>query len=220
MPSNTRTVGLIFVVAGLACLAVEPARCGEPPPDRPPAAPTGYSLPFGRSDESSLGVPLSPHSRQSPLPLPGPEDSNRTQKDPGPDLSSAITVAGSLALVLGLFLLVAWAMRRAAPAGSALLPGEVFEVLGRAPMAGRQQVHLLRCGNKLLLCCVTPAGAETLAEITDPLEVDRLAGLCRQTHPGSATAVFRQVFGQLTSGHARAGAFSTANRGGLEDRDV
>ena len=54
---------------------------------------------------------------------------------------------------------------------------------GRAPLAGRQHVHLLRCGSKLLLVSVTPGGAETLTEVTDPAEVDRLAGLCRQAHP-------------------------------------
>jgi hypothetical protein len=58
-------------------------------------------------------------------------------------------------------------------------------------------MHLLRCGNKLLLVSVTPAGAETLTEVTDPLEVDRLAGLCRQAHAQSATVAFRQVFQQL-----------------------
>jgi flagellar biogenesis protein FliO len=105
-------------------------------------------------------------------------------------------VAGSLAVVLGLFLLVAWAMRRAAPRGSALLPSEVFEVLGRAHLAGRQQAHLLRCGRKLLLVSVTPAGVETLTEVTEPLEVDRLAGLCRQAQPHGATAAFRQIFQQ------------------------
>ena len=93
------------------------------------------------------------------------------------------TVGGSLAVVLGLFLLVAWVMRKASPRSSSALPGEVFEVLGRAPLAGRQQVHLLRCGSKLLLVSITPAATETLTEVTDPVEVDRLAGLCRQAHP-------------------------------------
>jgi hypothetical protein len=60
-------------------------------------------------------------------------------------------------------------------------------------------VYLLRCGQKLLLVSLTPAGAETLTEVTDPQEVDRLAGLCRQAHPQSATAAFRQVFQQFAS---------------------
>jgi len=71
-------------------------------------------------------------------------------------------------------------------------------VLGRAPLAARQQVHLLRCGRKLLLVSVTPAGAETLTEITEPEEVDRLAGLCRAAQPGSSTATFRRLLDQFT----------------------
>ena len=50
-----------------------------------------------------------------------------------------------LALVLGLFFLVVWALRRASPNSSATLPGEVLETLGRAPLANRQQVLMLRC---------------------------------------------------------------------------
>ena len=53
--------------------------------------------------------------------------------------------------MLGIFFLVVWLLRRASPRGPAALPGEAFEVLGRAPLANRQQAHLLRCGNKLLL---------------------------------------------------------------------
>ncbi|MFH1920330.1 MAG: flagellar biosynthetic protein FliO [Planctomycetota bacterium] len=112
-------------------------------------------------------------------------------------LSPLITISGSLGVVLGLFLLVAWVMQRAVPGGSVLLPKEVVEVLGRAALAGRGQVHLLRCGSKLLLVCVSPTGIETLTEITDPDEVNRLAGLCGQGRPGSTTAAFRQVFQQF-----------------------
>jgi len=108
-----------------------------------------------------------------------------------------ITVGGSLAIVLGLFLVVAWALRKTAPRGSLVLPKEVFDILGRAPLGARQQVQLLRCGNKLLLVSITPGGAETLTEVTDPVEVDRLAGICHQAHPKSATTAFRQVFQQM-----------------------
>jgi flagellar biogenesis protein FliO len=87
-------------------------------------------------------------------------------------------------------------MRRAAPRGARPLPPEVFEVLGTAPLAGRQHVHLLRCGRRLLLVSVAPEGAETLAEICDPDEVAHLAGLCRQAQSHSATATFRQIFQQ------------------------
>ncbi len=181
-----------------------PLSSGKRPPDA------------GRPPEPSAGtiasVPLSPPARQSLIPLPPPGRSNLTQRSPNDGLPSMVTVAGSLALVLGVFFLVAWGIRRASPAGGTALPDQVFQVLGRAPMANRQQVHLLRCGNKLILVSVTTAGTETLTEITDPVEVDRLAGLCRQAHPNSATAAFRQVFGQLASGHLRTGLLGASGR--------
>ena len=157
--------------------------------------------------DSTGSQPLSPAAettatrRDDSLPLLPPES------DAQPDgvgsggyrggAGSAVTVIGSLAIVLGLFLLLAWVLRRASPASMMNLPSEVVEVLGQLQLPGRQQVQLLRCGTKLLLVSVTPAGAETLTEITDPDEVNRLAGLCQQARPGSSTATFRQVFGQL-----------------------
>ncbi len=109
-----------------------------------------------------------------------------------------MTVAGSLTCVLGLFCALAWLGRRAWPSNSiARLPEGVLEVLGRSLLAGRQPLYLVRLGNKLLLVCVTAAGTQTLAEITEPMEVDRIAGLCRQNQPGNITATFRQVLSQL-----------------------
>jgi flagellar biogenesis protein FliO len=114
-------------------------------------------------------------------------------------IGSLLTMGASLVLVLGLFMIVAWLLRRATPGHVAVLPKEVFEVLGRAPLASRQQVHMVRCGRKLLLLSSSPAGIETLTEIDDPIEVDRLAGLCVQAQPGSASRVFRQVFQQFAA---------------------
>ena len=55
-------------------------------------------------------------------------------------------------------------------------------------------MQLLRLGNKLVLIAVSPTGTDTLAEITDPVEVDRLTGYCYQGHPNSSTAAFHKVF--------------------------
>lgn len=120
-------------------------------------------------------------------------------------LGSVVTVTSSLAIVLGLFFVTAWLMRRTGSGGLASLPSDVFEVLGRAPLNHRQQVHLLRCGTKLLLVSLTPDSAETLTEIDDPDEVTRLAGLCRANHAGSASAAFRQVLHQFAGQPAEPG---------------
>lgn len=167
-----------------------PAR---PLPTQPHAAEPRAERRFGTPDP----VPLSPPSPRPTLPRLSP--AKESSANGRSELPSPIAVGGSLAVVLGIFFLVAWGMRRATPAGSTRLPSEVLEVLGRAPLAQRQQVSLVRCGKKLLLISTTPTGVETLTEITDPLEVDRLAGICRQGHPGSATTAFRQVLGQMAN---------------------
>ena len=59
-------------------------------------------------------------------------------------------------------------------------------------------MHLVRLGSKLVLISVMPNGAETLAEVTDVDEVNRLLGLCRQTQSGSVTRSFQEVFRQLS----------------------
>ena len=175
-------------------------------PDRPASRAAAEA-----SKPASPGSPGAP----SPIPLAPRSRSRQTGAAGGAaragGLPSIITVGSSLALVLGLFLVVAWLMRRAAPGGSAVLPGEVLELLGRAALAGRTQVHLVRLGNKLLLVSMSTAGVETLAEITDPDEVTRLAGLCRQAQPGSTTAAFRQVLQQL------AGPRTASGRSGRDD---
>jgi flagellar biogenesis protein FliO len=222
MPPLARTIGLLLIVAGPAALAAQtysapaapfpgPApeiarqRAAErtevvpaahqaplPPGDHP--APSGEAAP-GQQGKGNAGAPPAAAGREAPLPLPPPGSNNRGEAgNRAGGLPSAITVAASLAVVLGIFFLIAWAMRRTAPPGLTPLPGEVLEVLGRAPLAGRQQVYLLRCGTKLLLVSVTPTGAETLTEIIDPMEVDRLSGLCHEARPNSATAAFRRVF--------------------------
>jgi len=144
-------------------------------------------------------VPITPRSEPPSLPLKPPDGASSSETGSSAT-ASVVTMVASLGLVLGIFLLTAWGIRRAAPQAIQSLPKEAFEVLGRAPLAGRQHAHLLRLGNKLVLVSLTPAGAETLAEIIDPVEVDRVAGLCRENQSGSASAAFRQVLGQFATG--------------------
>lgn len=158
----------------------------------------------GPSDSDRLRTP-SGGPKVTPLPAPGQGGQAReatSSAGPGGP-QGLLTVVSSLGMVLGLFFIVAWAMRRATPGAGALLPGEVVEVLGRAPLANRQHVHLIRLGSKLVLISVTPAGVEALSEVTDPEEVQQLIGLCRQAQPNSSTAMFRQVLQQFTGEHER-----------------
>ncbi len=156
------------------------------PTDRRDAGSAELASDIGQAREPLVehAVPLAPKSAES---KPGSRSS---------EMSPFITGAASLGIVLGLFLMVAWAVRRGMPRNAALLPREAVEILGRAPLVGRQQVHLVRCGNKVLLLSVSAASVETLTEITDQAEVERLGEICRQAG-GGAAASFRQVFGQF-----------------------
>ncbi len=174
----------------------------------PSAAQSSPAADGGSAAGNKQAVRLSPSSRESHMPLASSSMSNSPDSSKKPNgLTPMAAVAGSLGVVLGVFLLLAWLMRRASPQGLTRLPNEAFEVLGRAPLGSRQNVNLLRCGNKLLLVSITPAGTETLTEITDPQEVDRLAGLCRQAGPQSSTAAFRRIFEQLAPKRPSRGAF-------------
>lgn len=177
-----------------------PAPTVNPPVDAHSSSVPGPRVSGPTAGERTLeNMPLPPAGRRAdPSATHDTGQAGRTQRETARSgAPSLTTVGGSLAVVLGLILLVAWILRKTSPAAGVPLPKEVFEVLGRAPLATRQQVHLLRCGKKLLLVSVTPAGVETLTEVEDPVEVDRLAGLCQQARPDSATSVFRHVFQQF-----------------------
>lgn len=196
-----RCLLIAICLAGNQAVANAQAEADGSSPPRLPiqivqsAKPTRDAL--GSSD-AEAPLPLAPPSRR--------QSNERRSRVPKSPAGAATTVIASLAVVLGLFAIIVWLGRRVGSKGNTTLPGEVVETLGRAPLNGRQQMHLVRVGNKLLLLSVTPTSAETLTEITDPVEIDRLAGICRQGQPGSITASFRDVFSQL--GHQP----STSNR--------
>ncbi len=155
-----------------------------------------------------------------PLPLAPPreriqrEDAQPTRKPS--NTSTITTVVGSLGVALGLFFVLAWFMRRTMPQSMTRLPSEAVEQLGRAPLAGKQNLHLLRVGGKLLLVVVTPFGAETLTEVTDPEEVDRLSALCKKTSPHGPSAEFRSVMRQFEREPAPPGFLGETHRSDAE----
>jgi flagellar biogenesis protein FliO len=144
---------------------------------------------------------VSPASAQTTVELKGPSKASdgRITKPTSP-WSTFFSVGFSLGIVVCLFLGVAWMAKRAMPAGSAKLPNEVVEVLGRSTIAPRQQVYVLRFGRKLLLISQQPGQTQTLSEITDEEEVIRLAGICEANSPRSSTRSFSDVLKQVATG--------------------
>lgn len=58
------------------------------------------------------------------------------------------------------------------------LPVDALELLGRRAIEQKVAIHLIRCGTRVLVVGVSPEGARTLSEITDPAEVQRLVDAC------------------------------------------
>ena len=132
-----------------------------------------------------------------PLPPRRSETSDHESEQRSAARSPTWTIVSSLMIVVGLFLVMVWGTRRHLPQAATPLPDEVVRVLGRSPLAHRQTMQLVRIGNKLVLLCVTPQGAETLAEITDPAYVEQLTACCDPSRPDSMSAAFRHVLAQV-----------------------
>ena len=122
----------------------------------------------------------------------------RSNRPALPDIESFTTAGAGLAIVLGLFLVCMWLLRRSGPKPTSPLPKEVVAVLGRVPLATRNFAHLLQVGNKLVLVAITPDGVSPITEVSDPGEVQRLLGLCLRGSKHSTTAEFHNVLEQLT----------------------
>jgi len=122
-----------------------------------------------------------------------------TLRSVAPGGFESFTTAGAgLGIVLGLFLLCMWLMRKGGSRPNAPLPRDVVTSLGRIPLAARHFAQLLQVGNKLVLVSVTANGVDPITEITEPAEVDRLLGLCKKKSKHSTTAEFQQVMRQLS----------------------
>ncbi len=119
---------------------------------------------------------------------------------PNSTWTAALSMFLSLAVVLSFFLLVAWLVKKSQPNSFLKLPGDVVQVMGRTQMAPRQQMYVVRFGSKLLLISHQPGQTQTLGEINDADEVQRLAGLCEANHPGSISNSFRDVLKQVAMG--------------------
>jgi flagellar biogenesis protein FliO len=120
-----------------------------------------------------------------------------------PGLDSLGTAGAGLVLVLGLFLVCVALMRRSGPSPTSPLPRDAVAVLGRIPLMPKQFAHLLQVGNKLVLVSISGDRTDTITEITEPAEVDRLLAVCMKGNGQSSSAEFQRVLGQMAKEPAR-----------------
>jgi hypothetical protein len=137
---------------------------------------------------SDIAPPTSPGS----LPL-------RRRSQAGSRSSESSRVSESIwntAIVLGVIcgglVAVSIGLRRRRRSSGGRLPVEAVEVLGRTAIDGRHAISLVRCGSRVLVLSVDATeGLSTLAEISDPDEVNLLTDLCRLPEGGVAAALGR-----------------------------
>lgn len=120
-----------------------------------------------------------------------------------PKIESLGTAGAGLALVIGLFLLCVALMRRSGPSPTSPLPRDVVAVLGRVALTPKQYAHLLQVGNKLVLISMSGDRTDTITEITDPTEVERLLTLCMKGSKHGSSAEFQQMLQQMAKEPAR-----------------
>ena len=161
------------------------------------------ALNVAKSEDSSRM--LAPRTKK-PDTLGATDPGGKRSKSPKfalPRIESFTTAGGGLAIVVGLFLVCMWLLRTSGAKPTAALPSDAVSMLGRIPLAPRSFAHLLQFGHKLVLVAITPEGVSTIAEITDPMEVQRLLGLCMQNNKHSTSAEFRDVLKHLTKEPAK-----------------
>ncbi len=103
-----------------------------------------------------------------------------------PSVPSAGGVLSALALVAVLFAGAAKVWKKHGPTLPGALPREAAEVLGRCRIEPRQSLYLVRLGSRILVVGSSGGSLSPVAEITDPVEVDLIAGRCRTAGEASA----------------------------------
>ena len=184
---------LLLVIAWLAC-GVSPSLADERPLthlfDEQPEA---FSSPLG-TVRSSRTIFDADDSSKAAAATPLPRRSDTATRTNGNTANGWSATLWPLLFVVGLIVVGARWLKSRTPSVVRGLPSEVFEVLGRNAIDPRTSIVLARCGSRLLVLSSSPHGLSTLAEITDPVEIDCLAGLCRATpHNQSLVETFRSL---------------------------
>ena len=155
----------------------------------------------GDVEQSAAKMDTDPHQGSFPL-LNPPTQTSRINRD-SPELGQrgkmiatpTITVASSLAVVLGLFAALVWGSRRfgGGTIQKGSLPKEVMQPLGSTALDARTRLTMLRCGNRVLVLAQSSGTAQTLCEITDPEEVRQVTAACAGTSGKDFSTALRSI---------------------------
>jgi len=173
--------------------------------DDPAVAPATQTTEMVPEETARDSRRLAPLSRKDFLPSEPNGSTQRMGKLPFelPNISSLGTAGTGLVLVVGLFLVCVSLMRRGGPSPTSPLPRDAVAVLGRIQLAPKQFAHLLQVGNKLVLVSISADRTDTITEVTEPAEVDRLLTLCLKGNKQSSSAEFQRMLQQMSKEPAR-----------------
>jgi len=125
-----------------------------------------------------------------------PSHPPRSPSKSGPPRKTTTGSFWQTLLVLGgivaVILLGAKYLRKHGPRLPGGIPADALEVLGKRAIDRGQLIYLVRLGSRILIIGSSSGGLQTLAEVTDPVEIDFLSGLCRQ--PAQSSAVSQGFF--------------------------
>lgn len=180
---NAKLFWLTVLVTAGVVMAQQPVS----PPSIVSAGPAGATQP-----ESPAASPASqPISAFENRPI-GGAASGAQSSDNSTGSSWLSSAFWSLGLVVGLILLCAYAVKRWMPGTLGGRQVGPFKMLARWSIATRQSLTLVQVGRRVLLLGVTPGQINTLAEVTDPAEIEAIAAKC-----SAGRSVWAEGFGQL-----------------------
>jgi len=133
--------------------------------------PARASLAAARTETRSISPPRATEAAPAGQPA--------RSASPAASRGSWLSTLGALGLVLALILAAAYVVRRGMPGQPASLPAEALAILGRKALDHRHGLHLVRLGARVLLLGTSQQGLTTLAEVSEPAEVEALVALCR-----------------------------------------
>ena len=148
-----------------------------------------------RTTQSSK-VPVA--NRRIPQPT-KPIASTGAERSSAAESNSLLKTLAALLVVVSLILIGAKLLRKHSPALKLGLPKDAVEVLGRTSLDPRQHVYLVRLGGQILVLGSSAGELRTLANITDPVQVDLLAGSCKQQAGRIQTHGLVELFRRFTT---------------------
>lgn len=109
-----------------------------------------------------------------------------------------LNTLAALGVTIGLMLVLRALVLRSTGRSTSKVNASVVEVLSRTTLAPRNQVMLLRVGQRVLVVSESTNGVQLLADIHEPEEVAALLTTVNAGRPGSQSKNFDQVFRSLS----------------------